>query len=96
MRVPMREIALHPSAGEPPLTVYDCSGPYTDPAVTIDIKRGLPRRCARAWIAARGDVEKPTRDGGCSRSTTGWPAAARRRRNFRSAVHRCGPAPAGR
>src|SRR5215469_14314169 len=33
LRVPMREIALHPSAGEPPLIVYDSSGPYTDPAV---------------------------------------------------------------
>ena len=32
IRVPMREIAVHPSAGEPPVTVYDSSGPYTDPA----------------------------------------------------------------
>jgi len=56
LRVPMREIELHPSAGEAPLTVYDPSGPYTDPDVTIDINRGLP--CPRAaWIAARGDVE---------------------------------------
>lgn len=30
LRVPMREIALHPTAGEPPVTVYDSSGPYTD------------------------------------------------------------------
>ena len=56
LRVPMREIALHPSAGEAPLTVYDPSGPYTDPAVTIDINHGLPRPRA-PWIAARGDVE---------------------------------------
>jgi phosphomethylpyrimidine synthase len=57
LRVPVREIALHPSAGEPPLAVYDCSGPYTDPAVTIDIERGLaPLRAA--WIRARGDVEE--------------------------------------
>jgi len=56
LRVPMREIELHPSAGEAPLTVYDPSGPYTDPDVTIDINHGLP--CPRAaWIAARGDVE---------------------------------------
>ena len=56
LRVPMREIQLHPSSGEPPLKVYDTSGPYTDPAVTIDIAAGLPR--ARAgWIAARGDIE---------------------------------------
>jgi phosphomethylpyrimidine synthase len=56
LRVPMRQIELHPSAAEPPLTVYDTSGPYTDPAVTIDIERGLPRTRA-AWIVARGDVE---------------------------------------
>ncbi len=56
LQVPMREIALHPSAGEAPLTVYDPSGPYTDPAVTIDINHGLPRTRA-PWIAARGDVE---------------------------------------
>ena len=56
LRVPMREIELHPSAGEPPLTVYDTSGPYTDPAVTIDIDQGLPRLRA-PWILARGDVE---------------------------------------
>jgi phosphomethylpyrimidine synthase len=56
VRVPMREIELHASAAEPPLTVYDPSGPYTDPAVTIDIAKGLPRNRA-AWIAARGDVE---------------------------------------
>src|SRR5213595_3082737 len=56
LRVPMREICLHPSAGEAPLTVYDPSGPYTDPAVTIDINHGLPRTRA-PWIGARGDVE---------------------------------------
>ncbi|TGS34041.1 hypothetical protein, partial [Mesorhizobium sp. M8A.F.Ca.ET.182.01.1.1] len=32
LRVPMREISVHPSAGEPPVTVYDSSGPYTDAA----------------------------------------------------------------
>jgi phosphomethylpyrimidine synthase len=57
LRVPMREIALHPSAGEPPLAVYDCSGPYTDPEVAIDIEHGLPR-LRSAWINARGDVEE--------------------------------------
>src|SRR5215469_13400978 len=56
LRVPMREIALQPSAAEPPLTVYDTSGPYTDPAVTIAIEKGLPRT-RTPWIAARGDVE---------------------------------------
>ena len=56
IRVPMREIAVHPTAGEPPLPVYDSSGPYTDPAVLTDIKQGLPA-LRRDWIARRGDVE---------------------------------------
>ncbi|OWY08779.1 phosphomethylpyrimidine synthase ThiC [Thioclava sp. F42-5] len=59
LRVPMREIAMHPTAGEAPLPVYDSSGPYTDPEVTTDINAGLaPLR--RAWIEARGDVERYT------------------------------------
>ncbi|ASP36962.1 phosphomethylpyrimidine synthase ThiC [Labrenzia sp. VG12] len=56
LRVPMREIAVHPTAGEPPVTVYDASGPYTDPAQLIDISKGLPRLRAD-WIAGRGDTE---------------------------------------
>src|SRR5437667_6806092 len=56
LRVPMREITLHPSSGEPPLTVYDASGPFTDRSVKIDIEHGLPR-LREAWVAARGDVE---------------------------------------
>jgi phosphomethylpyrimidine synthase len=68
VRVPMREIALSPTRvrgqeppqPNPPLLVYDTSGPYTDPAVAIDVRRGLqPLR--RAWIEGRGDVvELPT------------------------------------
>ena len=57
IRVPMREIALHPSAMEPPLTVYDPSGPYTDPEATIDISAGLPR-LREGWIDGRVDVER--------------------------------------
>jgi phosphomethylpyrimidine synthase len=56
IRVPMRQIAVHPSAGEPPVTVYDSSGPYTDQSVAIAIDRGLPR-IRDSWIEARGDVE---------------------------------------
>jgi phosphomethylpyrimidine synthase len=56
IRVPMREIDLHPTAGEPPVTVYDSSGPYTDPEATIVIDQGLPR-LREGWIAARGDTE---------------------------------------
>ncbi|HEX2018033.1 MAG TPA: phosphomethylpyrimidine synthase ThiC [Aurantimonas sp.] len=54
LRVPMRAIAVHPTAGEPDLFVYDASGPYTDEAVRTDIASGLPR-IREAWIAARGD-----------------------------------------
>ena len=57
LRVAMRRIDLEPSSGEPPVNVYDTSGPYTDPAATIDIDAGLPER-RRAWIVARGDVEQ--------------------------------------
>ncbi|MBB2671894.1 UNVERIFIED_ORG: phosphomethylpyrimidine synthase [Rhizobium esperanzae] len=56
LRVPMREISLHPTSGEPPVTVYDSSGPYTDPAHVVSIDAGLPR-LREAWVRARGDVE---------------------------------------
>ncbi|ABQ69548.1 phosphomethylpyrimidine synthase ThiC [Rhizorhabdus wittichii] len=56
VRVAMREIALEPSSGEPPVRVYDCSGPYTDPNAHIDIMAGLPA-LRRDWILGRGDVE---------------------------------------
>src|SRR5262245_25307409 len=64
VRVPMREIAVTPTrsapglpaAENPPVTVYDTSGPYTDPAVAIDLRAGLaPVR--EEWIRARGDVQ---------------------------------------
>ena len=57
LRVPMREIALHPTAGEDPVTVYDSSGPYTDSKVATDIDGGL-RRLREEWILARADVER--------------------------------------
>ncbi|ESZ11074.1 phosphomethylpyrimidine synthase ThiC [Mesorhizobium sp. L48C026A00] len=56
IRVPMREIAVHPTAGEPPVTVYDPSGPYTDPTVETSIEKGLAR-LRHEWVTARGDVE---------------------------------------
>lgn len=52
----MREIALHPTAEEPPVVVYDTSGPYTDPALSPDIAKGLSR-LREPWILRRGDVE---------------------------------------
>ena len=57
IRVPMREIHLHPSANEVPVRVYDTSGPYSDPAANIDIYEGLAE-LRRAWIEGRGDVEE--------------------------------------
>jgi phosphomethylpyrimidine synthase len=57
IRVAMREIDLEPTAGEPPLRVYDTSGPYSDPAARIDIMAGLPK-LRQPWIEARGDVER--------------------------------------
>ena len=64
LRVPMREISLH---GEnAPVTVYDCSGAYTDPEAKIDIRSGLGTPRA-AWIAERNDTELlagPTSDYG--------------------------------
>jgi phosphomethylpyrimidine synthase len=65
--VPFREVAL--SGGEPPVKLYDTSGPYTDDTVAIDIEKGLGALRA-GWIRARGDVEdyegrgrKPEDDG---------------------------------
>jgi len=57
IQVAMREIDLEPSSGEPPVRVYDTSGPFTDPAVQVDIAKGLPR-LRRAWVLERGDVEE--------------------------------------
>ena len=65
IRVPMREISqtsTHTNTGEeknPPIYVYDCSGPYTDPAVKVDIRSGLAEMRA-AWIAERNDTEPLT------------------------------------
>lgn len=51
--VPMREVSL--TNGET-VTLYDCSGPYTDPNVTIDVTKGLPP-VREAAVVARGDTE---------------------------------------
>jgi phosphomethylpyrimidine synthase len=63
IRVPMRAIAQADTpdsfGGEPnpPLFVYDTSGPYTDPAIAIDIRAGLPTP-RLPWIIERGDTEQ--------------------------------------
>ena len=62
IRVPMREIRqtdTHTSSGgekNPPIWVYDTSGPYTDPTVKIDIRSGLPA-VREQWITERNDTE---------------------------------------
>ena len=63
IRVPMREIAQSDTPASfgaeknPPVYVYDCSGPYSDPAAAIDIRSGLPG-VRSGWIAERGDTEQ--------------------------------------
>ena len=57
LKVPLREIVLDASSGEPPLPVYDPSGPYTDPDAAIDVERGLPRTRVE-WVRERGGVEQ--------------------------------------
>lgn len=63
LRVPMREIRLSntckangPITENPPIVVYDTSGPVTDPNYKLDLEKGLPALRA-AWIAERGDTE---------------------------------------
>src|SRR5690606_39198922 len=66
VRVAMREIDLSPTRGgsrdaaptpNAPVTVYDTSGPFTDPSIEIDVRKGLPP-LRQDWILARGDVEQ--------------------------------------
>jgi len=89
LRVPFREISqddtptLYGGETNPPLTVYDASGPYTDPEAAIDIRAGLP--CVRAgWITERGDtleLDGPTSGYGQARLAD--PALADLRFNLR-------------
>ena len=56
IRVPLREIALHESSGEPPFRTYDTSGPYTETDYQVDVEKGLPRH-REAWVKERGGIE---------------------------------------
>jgi len=56
LRVPLREIVLDASSGEPPLPVYDTTGVYSDPDVTVDVEKGLART-RLDWVKERGGVE---------------------------------------
>ncbi|HTG87626.1 MAG TPA: phosphomethylpyrimidine synthase ThiC, partial [Pyrinomonadaceae bacterium] len=64
VRVPFREIAQTPTrnfdgtlAANPPVRVYDTSGPWGDPDQSCNVRDGLPQ-LRRDWIAGRGDVEE--------------------------------------
>ena len=90
IRVPMREIAQTDTPASfgaeknPPLAVYDTSGPYTDPAAQIDVRQGLPALRAR-WIDERNDtvlLDAPTSAFGRARLAD--PALA----GFRFDLHR--------
>jgi len=85
LRVPRREISQDDTqtTGEaehnPPITVYDTSGPYTDPAAKIDLLKGLPA-LREQWIEERGDTELltgPTSEYGARRQND--PALAKLR-----------------
>jgi phosphomethylpyrimidine synthase len=54
IRVPMRQV--HLTNGRT-VSLYDTSGPYTDPAAATDVRRGLPP-LRQNWIVARGDTEE--------------------------------------
>ena len=63
IRVPFRQVSLTPTSGRfgqeenAPLSVYDTSGPYSDPTASLDLRQGLPA-LRREWIMGRGDVEE--------------------------------------
>src|SRR6266436_3501245 len=57
LRVPVREIMLTEAAAEPPVPVYDTSGPYTDDNVAIDVEAGL-KRIRVEWMRERGGVKE--------------------------------------
>lgn len=94
LRVAMRRVDLDPTSGEPPLRLYDTSGPYTDPETPVDITEGLaPLR--REWVLQRGDVEdyegrarRPEDDGLAPGETIGVPVFDRHRRPLRAKAGR--------
>ena len=64
LRVPLREISQ--SGGNPPVAVYDTSGPYTDPAAAIDIRKGLSA-LRQGWNTLRNrELRGPARIAGCA------------------------------
>src|SRR5262252_6466656 len=97
VRVPMREIAQSDTPASfgaeknPPIVVYDTSGPYTDPAAKIDIRKGLPALRA-AWIAERDDtVELPGPTSAYGRARAADPELAVMRFDLRRNPRRAKP-----
>ena len=80
LKVPLREIALDASSGEPPVPVYDPSGPYTDPDVAIDVESGLPARALNGCTNAA--ASRNTRAVRSSRSTMATSTGKHLARNF--------------
>ena len=80
LAVPFREVPLDRSAAEPPVRLYDTSGPYTDDTATIDLTAGLPR-VRETWLAKRGFITpvaravKPEDNGHTDRLVPECPAA---------------------
>ncbi len=83
MRIPMREVTLSATRtptgqmeANPPIRLYDTSGPYTDPTFTPDLHQGLPAQ-RLGWILGRGDVEDcqspPRTIVSSARLTRRWP-----------------------
>ena len=81
IRVPFRKITQDDTPSQmgaeknPPVMVYDTSGPYTDPNSKIDIRNGLPALRAK-WIAERGDTTDGLRCVGVERLEVGVQASA--------------------
>jgi len=86
LRVPYREVTqsetrhAHGVEQNPPIPIYDCSGPFSDPAIAIDLRRGLPA-LRSAWIDERGDTEPVESSMPCTPSLElPFPARVRRAR----------------
>ncbi len=88
VRVPMREVALSPAAGngspDSPVRLYDTSGLHGDSSVEVDVRRGLPEH-RRGWILERDDVEEydgrapsPPDEGRRTADDANFPGGARR------------------
>ncbi|MGI8894849.1 MAG: phosphomethylpyrimidine synthase ThiC, partial [Casimicrobiaceae bacterium] len=97
LRVPMREIQQSETPASfgfeknPPLVVYDTSGPYTDPAASIDVRKGLPAVRA-GWIAERNDtVELPGPTSAFGRARLEAPALAGLRFDLHRRPRRAAP-----